>query len=161
MRSFLLGAFCFAAGLLTVCGYRQAGARVAADGPPDPVKGERFLRPFYAWPPDTVTPKIRPFKPPRMPGFLEKSVGATPKKGGETISQAFIMSGDGRFLLERAPWRMDGDPFRDIRDQIDTRNQPWFGSPTPKVTIIEYGDLQCSYCKAVVGVLRQDIPREF
>ncbi len=53
------------------------------------------------------------------------------------------------------------DPFRENREQIDLRNQPAFGSAVPRVTIVEFGDLQCSYCKAVVSVLRQDIPRDY
>ena len=162
MKTFLLGAFCFAAGMLAVSCYHQTGTPVFADGQPDPAKVERFLRHFYAWPADAVTVKIAPYKQAGVPGFLETTVDAGPKNGkGDAVTQGLLISADGRFLFESTPLRMDGDPFRGNRDQIDVRNQPSFGSPTPKITIVEYGDLQCSYCKAVVSVLRQDIPREF
>jgi protein-disulfide isomerase len=136
--------------------------KASADGQPDPANVERFLRRYYAWPADLVTLKLTPFKAASMPGFLSSTVEASPKSGkGEPITQDFLISADGRFLLESAPLRVDQDPFKETRDQIDLRNQPAFGSAVPRVTIVEYGDLQCSYCKAVVTVVRQDIPRDY
>jgi protein-disulfide isomerase len=120
------------------------------------------MRHYYAWPTETTTVTLSPFKPGSLPGFFETTVNAFPKTpGGERISQVILVSADGRFLLENPPVRADGDPFRSIREEIDLRNQPAFGSVVPRVTIVEFGDLQCSYCKAVVGVLRHDIPRDY
>jgi protein-disulfide isomerase len=106
--------------------------------------------------------KVSPFKAATMPGFLSATVQAIPKAGkGEVETIDFQISTDGRFLLEKAPIKVEPDPFHDIREQIDLRNQPAFGSAVPRVTIVEYGDLQCAYCKQVVTVLRQDIPRDY
>jgi protein-disulfide isomerase len=153
VRTLFVGAVCFAAGVLCFAAY-QSG--------PDTAKLERFMRRYYAWPTETMNVSLSAFKPATMPGFFEGTVVAFPKTGkGERVSQSILVSGDGRFLLENPPIRMEGDPFRDVRDQIDLRNQPAFGSAVPRVTIVEYGDLQCSYCKSVVSVLRGDIPKNY
>jgi protein-disulfide isomerase len=136
--------------------------KASADGQPDPAHLERFLRRYYAWPADQVTVKLTPFKAAALPGFVASTVEASPKTGkGDALTQEFLISTDGRFLLENAPIRADQDPFRENRDRIDLQNQPAFGSAVPRVTIVEFGDLQCSYCKAVVTVVRQDIPRDY
>ncbi len=136
--------------------------RALADGGPDAASLERFLRRYYAWPTDLLSLKVSPFKVAQMPGMLSASVQAVPKQGkGEVETIDFQISADGKFLLEKAPIKVQPDPFKDVRDQIDLRNQPAFGSAVPRVTIVEYGDLQCAYCKQVVTVVRQEIPREF
>jgi protein-disulfide isomerase len=163
VKSILACIACFAAGVLCVAVYRgPITVKVSADGQPDPATLERFLRRYYAWPSDMLTLKVSPFKAAAMPGFLSATVQAVPKAGkGEVETLDFQISADGRFLLKEAPIRVEPDPFREVREQIDLRNQPAFGSAVPRVTIVEYGDLQCSYCKAVVQVVRQDIPRDF
>jgi protein-disulfide isomerase len=163
VKSILACLTCFAAGALCLAVYQgPISGKVSADGQPDAVRLERFLRLYYAWPNDLVTVKLSPFKAASMPGFLSATVDASPKSGkGETVTQDFFLSADGRYMLESAPLRVDQDPFRETREQINLSNQPAFGSAVPRVTIVEYGDLQCSFCKQVVTVVRQDIPREY
>jgi protein-disulfide isomerase len=168
VKHFLAGAACFAAGVLCLAVYQGSvsmpslGTKVSADGQPDQAQLERFFRRYYAWPADLATLKLSPFKAASLPGFLSATVEASPKTGkGDTVTQEFLISTDGRFLLENAPLRVDQDPFRENRERIDLRNQPAFGSAVPRVTIVEFGDLQCSFCKVVVTVLRQEIPRDY
>jgi protein-disulfide isomerase len=47
-----------------------------------------------------------------------------------------------------------------MRDSIDLSKQPALGALMPKVTIVEYSDLQCGYCKQMSGILR-DLLKEF
>ncbi len=163
VKPILTGAICFAAGILCFAAFRDLrDSRALAEGQPDPAKFERFLRRYYAWPAATVEVKVGPFKAGPMAGFVESKVTAGAKNSkAEPLSRDFLISNDGRFMLENAPLRIDGDPFQETREQIDIRNQPTFGSALPRVTIVEYGDLQCSYCKTVVSVLRNDIPRDY
>jgi len=163
VKSILACIACFAAGLLCMAAFRgPINLKVSADTQPDAATLERFLRRYYAWPVELLSLKVTPFKAATMPGFLYATVQAVPKAGkGEVETIDFQISNDGRFLLEKAPIRVEPDPFREVREQIDLRDQPAFGSAVPRVTIVEYGDLQCSYCKAVVTVVRQDIPRDF
>jgi protein-disulfide isomerase len=163
VKSILACIVCFAAGVVCMVAFRgPISMKVSADGQPDPATLERFLRRYYAWPADLVSLKVSPFKPAAMPGMLSATVQAIPKAGkGEVETIDFQISADGRFLLEKAPIRVEPDPYREIRDQIDLRDQPAFGSAVPRVTIVEYGDLQCSFCKSAVTVIRQDIPRDF
>jgi protein-disulfide isomerase len=163
VKSILACSACFAAGVLCMAAFRgPINMKVSADGQPDPATLERFLRRYYAWPTEMLSLKVSPFKAATMPGLLSATVQAVPKAGkGEVETIDFQISTDGRFLLEKPPIRVEPDPFREVREQIDLRNQPAFGSAVPRVTIVEYGDLQCSYCKAVVTVVRQEIPREF
>jgi protein-disulfide isomerase len=163
VKPLFVGAVCFAAAVLCFAA-SQSGSNSAGpnSAEPDTAKLERFMRRYYAWPTDTMIVTFSPFKAAVMPGFFETTVNAVPKSGrGERVSSDILVSGDGRFLLENPPVRVGTDPFREIREQIDLRNQPAFGSAVPRVTIVEFGDLQCSYCKQVVGVLRTDIPRDF
>jgi protein-disulfide isomerase len=154
---------CFAAGVFCTVAYLgPLSAKVSADSQPDHARLERFLRLYYAWPSDAMALKLSPFKAASMPGFLSSTAEASPKVGkGDSVTQDFLVSSDGRFLLESPPLRTDQHPFREMRQQINLSNQPAFGAAVPRVTIVEYGDLQCAFCKVVVGVLREDIPRDY
>lgn len=139
-------------------------ALLPADPKPgvDTARLERFLRHYFAWPVELVNVKISPLKPSQVPGFLETTVEVSAKKGqSETQTEPFLISNDGNHVLRGPALRLDQDPFRTTRDQIDLRNQPSFGALIPQVNIVEYSDLQCSYCKQMSNVLRQDVPREF
>src|SRR5690242_18678494 len=87
VKTLLTCVVCLAAGAIGASIYWSA-PRVAAEGQPDPVKFERFLRRYYAWPADLVNVKIASMKPSSMPGFLDATIEASPKSGkGEPLTQ--------------------------------------------------------------------------
>jgi protein-disulfide isomerase len=130
-------------------------------GEPDRAKLEQFLRRYYAWPVDMVDVKIGAFMPAPVSGFRLARVQATAKAGKGQVSQQFWVSDDGRYIFQSQPLVADQDPFAETKALIDLKDQPAFGSVLPKVTVVEYSDLQCSYCRAIANTIRQDIPKDF
>ncbi len=136
----------------------QKPARPAA---PDTARLERFLRHYFAWPEGVVNVKFGPFKPSDIPGFQEVSIELSAKGQQGTAKETYLVSNDGRYAFRGQPFQLDQDPFRSTREQIDLRHYPSFGALVPQVTIVEYSDLQCGYCKQMTTVLRQDLPRDY
>ena len=127
---------------------------------PDPIKVERFLRYYYNWPEAAVNVKVGEFKASPIKGLFVTLVELSDKAGQKAPAQiTFFVSEDGRYVME-GPAVSTNDPFKEMRESIDLRNQPALGAVLPKVTIVEYSDLQCGYCKQMSSVLR-DLLKEF
>lgn len=121
---------------------------------PDPLKVERFLRYYYNWPEITVNVKIGEFKASPIKGLFQTQVELSDKTGQKVPAQiTFFVSEDGRYVME-GPAISTNDPYKEIRESIDIRNQPAQGALLPKVTIVEYSDFQCGYCKQMSAVLK-------
>jgi len=127
---------------------------------PDPLKVERFLRYYYNWPEAAVNVKLGEFKPSPIKGLFQTVVSLSDKAGQKVPAQiTFFVSEDGKYVME-GPAVSTTDPFKEMRESIDLNKQPALGALLPKVTIVEYSDLQCGYCKQMSAVLR-DLLKEF
>jgi len=122
---------------------------------PDPLKVERFLRYYYNWPEAAVNVKLSEFKPSPIKGLFQTVVELSDKSGQKVPALiTFFVSEDGRYVME-GPALSTLDPFKEMRESIDLSKQPALGAVLPKVTIVEYSDLQCGYCKQMSAVLRE------
>lgn len=121
---------------------------------PDPLKVERFLRYYYNWPEASVNVKIGEFKASPIKGLFQTQVELSDKAGQKVPAQiTFFVSEDGRYVME-GPAISTNDPYKEIRESIDIRSQAALGALLPKVTIVEYSDFQCGYCKQMSAVLK-------
>ncbi len=124
----------------------------------DAARLEKFMRRYYSWS-DDIQVKIGPFKPSSVAGLLETTVQLS--RGEQKQDTTFLVSADGHYLIQGQPVAISGDPFAAIRAKIDLKDIPSVGSPLAPVTIVEYSDFQCSFCRSLSPVLREQVFKEF
>ncbi|MBI2956205.1 MAG: thioredoxin domain-containing protein [Acidobacteria bacterium] len=66
------------------------------------------------------------------------------------------VSRDGRRIVYDQPYEL-ADPFGAIREQIRLEEAPYQGVPDAPVTIVEYVDYTCGYCRAFALQLEQPL----
>jgi len=125
---------------------------------PDPARLERYLRRYFGWP-DSVRATVRPFRPSKIQGMLETTVELS--RDGEKQESVFLVSSDGQYLVQGPPLALNEDPFAATRSKIDLKEAPARGSPLAPVTIVEYSDWQCGFCRALAPVLTKQILLHF
>ena len=125
---------------------------------PDSAKLERFLRRKFAWP-ASFQVKVGPFKPSPAAGVLETTVEVS-HPGGKREFQ-YLISADGQYLVQGSLLALNGDPFEATRAKIALTDAPSLGSPLAQVTVVEYSDFQCSYCRAAASTLKDQLLKEF
>ncbi len=125
---------------------------------PDPVRIEKFLRRYYSWP-EAVKVTVAPLQPSPIAGLLEAKVKISHQ--GQEQETTFLVSADGRHLVQGPPIAMVADPFAAIRAKIDVKDSPALGSPLAQVTIVEYSDFQCGFCRGAAQILTGPVIKNF
>lgn len=91
-----------------------------------------------------------------------RTVKVSVAKGTQHGEQTYFITPDEReILLGQDKAKLSGDPWRDIREKLSPGRSPAEGAATAPVTIYEFSDLECPYCKEENGVLQQlvqDLP---
>ena len=130
----------------------------AATEPVDTVKLEKFMRRYYSWP-DAVQVRFSPFRASAVPGLLQSEVKIVHQ--GQTQEATVLVSADGKHMLQGPSIPISADPFASVRGKIDTRDSPALGSPLAAVTIVEYSDFQCSFCRGAAQILTGPVMKQF
>jgi protein-disulfide isomerase len=112
---------------------------------------EKYLRNLYAWGP-AFQIKVGPTKPSPVPDLLE--IPVTVSKEGQSDTAVVYVSKTGNFLFRGELTDMSADPFADIKAKLHIGNSPTLGPADAKVTLIEFGDLECPSCRQLDLVLR-------
>ena len=73
----------------------------------------------------------------------------------------YLISADGEYLVQGSLLALTGDPFEATRAKIGLQNAPFLGSPLAQVTVVEYSDFQCSYCRAAASILKDQLLKKF
>jgi protein-disulfide isomerase len=124
----------------------------------DSAKLERYLRRQNAWP-ASFQVTVGPFKPSPAAGVLETTVEVSHPGGKRKFS--YLVSADGKYLVQGSLSALNADPFEATRAKIDLQNAPVLGSPLAQVTVVEYSDFQCSYCRASASILKDQLLKKF
>ncbi|MEE9213604.1 MAG: thioredoxin domain-containing protein [Thermodesulfobacteriota bacterium] len=66
-----------------------------------------------------------------------------------------LMSKDGNYLIAGEIVDSTIDPHREVKDKISLENTPVKGSEKASVTVVEYSDFQCPFCKKGKDMLPQ------
>jgi protein-disulfide isomerase len=167
-RKLLLSAFLFL-GVFQLLSHAQTAPTEKEKAPPskedsssNPKSGtveariEKYLRNLYAWGSEFQI-KIGPTKPSPIPELLEMPV--TVSKEGQSDTAVVYVSKTGNFLFRGELADMSVDPFADIKAKLHVGNSPTLGPADAKVTLIEFGDLECPSCRQLDLVLRDLIPK--
>lgn len=153
--------FCLPSLAQTVAKKDAPPASRASDSPaakPGSVESrvEHYLRNLYAWGP-TFDLKVGPPKPSPIPDLLE--VPVTVSTEGRSDTAVVYVSKTGSFLFRGELADMSVDPFADTRSKLHVGNSPSIGPADAKITLIEFGDLECPSCRQLDLVLRELLPR--
>jgi protein-disulfide isomerase len=75
--------------------------------------------------------------------------------------QPFLISSDGRYVVFASVDDLTVDPFEQIRNKISLKDRPSKGPKDAKVTIVEYSEFQCPYCKRGHETVRDQVLKEY
>lgn len=136
------------------------GSKVSTAKPSDgdslEVRVEQYLRNLYAWGPDYEV-KIGAQKPSPIPDLLE--VPVTVSKAGQSDSAVIYISKSEKYMVRGELTDMTADPFAEVASKLHAGNSPSIGPADAKVTLIEFGDLECPSCRQLDVVLRDLLPK--
>jgi protein-disulfide isomerase len=161
----LLNTIC---GLLLACSFTAAqnaaqkptlSARpTASTNLPSEATVDSFLHQQFGYQPD-LTWKISSIKPSIIPGLAEvTAVLASPQ--GQQLTR-FYVSPDGTHALVGEIIPFGARPFDPVKEVLDKGvTGPSRGPKNAKVTIVEFGDLQCPACKAAQPTIEELVAAE-
>lgn len=153
LRRFIAGAT-FAAALLA------QHASPPKDGPPALNKPaiEAYLRHVLMWP-ESVRMTVGDPAPAPMPGYYRLRVLGT--SGDRSQEQTFYVSSDSQIIIHGDIFDVNKNPFQADMDLMKTDDEPSLGIPGAPVTVVEFADFQCPYCKQESGVLRSQLTQAY
>jgi protein-disulfide isomerase len=102
---------------------------------------------------DTI--QVKELGPPDASGLRKVVVHLA--KGEQHADQTFYITEDGRRILLGNVENLSGDPWRDTRKKLDSAvaGYPTEGTANAPVTLVEFSDLECPYCKTANEVIQQ------
>jgi protein-disulfide isomerase len=109
--------------------------------------------------PPEVTVTVTNITDAKIPGA--KLATLTLSRGGQTQTQEFLMSADGKYVVFAEVEDVTSDPFKAIASKIKTDGSPVRGPKDAKVTIVEFSDFQCPYCARAHQTMSEQVMKEY
>ena len=98
---------------------------------------------------------ISKFKPSKLQGLKEGSF----TMGGQQVVPVYISDNGQYLVLGSEVMDTTVDPHKEVMEKISLENIPTKGAKDAKVTIVEYSDFQCPFCKRgkdlLPGILKE------
>ncbi len=119
---------------------------------------EAYFRHLLVWP-ESVKVTLGTPEPISLPGFYKLKVEGT--LGDKTQKDIFYVSADSKTVIRGDVFNVKDSPFQADLDLLKTNDQPFLGIPGAPVTVVEFSDFQCPYCRQEASVLRTDLMNAF
>ena len=154
----------FLTGAVLAAAFLFAQTTPQTPGPPKPASPlntavlEAYVRHLMVWP-ATVDVTIGEPTPAPLPGFYAVNIRGS--LGGKTQEENFYVSADTQNIIRGEVFNVNSSPFEADLKILKTDNQPFLGTPGAPVTLIEFADFQCPYCKQEAGVVRNQLMAAF
>jgi protein-disulfide isomerase len=139
-------------------------AQTPAQAPPKPASPlntvvlEAYVRHLLVWP-ASVDVTIGEPTPAPVPGFYAVKIRGS--LGGQSQEESFYVSADSQNIIRGEVFNVNASPFEGNLKVLKTDNQPFLGTPGAPVTVVEFADFQCPYCKQEAGVVRNQLMAAF
>lgn len=112
---------------------------------------EAYLRHVLMWP-EAVEMTLGDPTPSPMPGYYQMMVRGT--SGGRSQDETFYVSADSQIVIHGDIFNVKTNPFQADINLMKTDDQPFLGTPGAPVTVVEFSDFQCPFCKQESSVIR-------
>jgi protein-disulfide isomerase len=93
------------------------------------------------------------------PSKIKGAKTGTIQVGNQKVS--FLVSEDGRYVVFGELEDLTVDPFAAVMQKIDLKGRPFKGNKNAKVTIVEYSDFQCPFCKRGYDTIETQVLKEY
>ncbi|MGH9417449.1 MAG: DsbA family protein [Terriglobales bacterium] len=104
------------------------------------------------------TMKIESISPPDASGLRTLKVYLA--KGTQHQVGTYIITPDEKEIIEGSVSKLSGDPWADTRAELQLHDAPALGPAAAPVTVVEFSDLECPYCKEEATRIAQLMQQE-
>ena len=111
---------------------------------------EAFVRDLFGWGADFKV-KLGPLKQSDASDFYVVPIEVT--FNDQTDTGEVYVSKDGKTLFRGDMFDMEEDPYADDRAKLHIEGNPMKGPADARVTLVEFGDLECPNCRQLEPVL--------
>jgi protein-disulfide isomerase len=115
---------------------------------------EGYVRHLFVWGP-AIQVSVSDPKPSRVSGFSEVVVRGT--AGAASQEETFLVSRDGKQILQGRVFDVDKNPFFTDLAKLKTEFQPSMGTPGAPVVLVLFTDYQCNFCRDEAKMLRDNL----
>jgi protein-disulfide isomerase len=105
--------------------------------------------------PETTKVEVGPLREAALKNFSVATISVG--EGAQKQTQDFLVSQDGRRLIQGSLYGLGTDPRRENVKIISLEDQPSQGPANAPVTIVEYADLECPMCARVHEFLEKEL----
>lgn len=120
---------------------------------------EAWLRHLNLWGPQITIVIAEPKPALKLPGFSEVAVKAS--LGPRSIDVNYLVSRDGRKILQGTVYDIAQNPFKDDLGKLKTEGQPSMGTPGATAVMVLFSDFECSYCREEARALRENLLKTY